>query len=124
MTNSKVFSKKVFLWTLVNLLLIFIGVAAAADDLQNTEHRAEPLEIQGAPAKKAGEKRGMGPVEKIKVKKWKMPEIPKAITRKGLNPAEKARLETLEQKRASGKITETEYELEKDTLARDSNITF
>ncbi len=53
-----------------------------------------------------------------------MPEIPKQITREKLGPAEQARLAELERRRATGQITQTEYDLEKDTLFRESNLQF
>ena len=123
MTKDAAFSRNFFLLVFVNLL-IFTGAAAADADGKNKEYQPKTVEIQGAPKSKIREKLAVGPVEKIEERKFKMPEVPRRITRKGLNPAEKVRLAASERKKASGKITETEYDLDEDTLARDSNITF
>lgn len=53
-----------------------------------------------------------------------LPEIPQPLRDRELGPAEKIRLNDLEQKYAAGKISETEYKLEKDSLVRGTTIKF
>jgi len=95
----------------------------AADRLPQ-ERGGKPIEIKAGEERRNEELKEVKPVSEIREKETKMPEIPKQITRENLGPAEQARLAELENKRAVGKITETEYNLEKDTLFRESNIPF
>lgn len=65
------------------------------------------------------------PIPKIEeLSDGKIPEVPKPITRKRLGPAEEEEIAKNEARRNAGTVTETEYEIKKDTLARDSNIKF
>ncbi|PIW65590.1 MAG: hypothetical protein COW12_01080 [Candidatus Omnitrophica bacterium CG12_big_fil_rev_8_21_14_0_65_45_16] len=73
------------------------------------------------------EKAGLHPSQTTRVmppKGFQLPEVPKAITRDQLGPAQSVRMLEIEQKRQAGKLTETEYNLEKDSLFRDANIQY
>ena len=104
-------------------LLIFAGKTAARENPVR-ERKVKPVEIQAESQRRTEEARETKPVAEIREKETRLPEIPKPITRGQLGPAEQVRLAELERKRAAGTITETEYELEKDTLFREANITF
>lgn len=101
--------------------------AACGADASGKIYENEQIEVPGDRARKieAAEKikQRMHP-KKIEERKRKMPEIPRAITRTRLAPAEKVELDQLEQDYARGKITQTEYEMKRDTLYRQANITF
>ncbi len=99
------------------------GQAFAAERLPQ-ERKQVPVDIQAGEQRRIEDLKGIPQAPKIEEKERKMPEIPKKITREKLGAAEQARLAELETKRAKGQITETEYDLEKDTLFRDSNIQF
>ena len=73
------------------------------------------------------EKAGLHPsvVQKVEPpKRFQMPEVPQTIQNEHLSPAGLIRMEQLERQRSAGKLTETEYTLEKDTLFRDANIKY
>lgn len=115
------------------LLSFFAFLFAAAFGLNSAVFAAERLpqerEEKLVEIKAEEERRNEGlkevrPVPEIREKETQMPEVPKRITREKLGPAEQARLAELENKRATGKITQTEYDLEKDTLYRESNLQF
>jgi hypothetical protein len=91
---------------------------------EKIERKQESVEIKADQLKQLEEMEEIKPVAEVKEEKTIIPEIPKVITRERLGPAEQLRLDELEQKRVSGKITETEYQLEKDSLFRDANIKF
>ena len=95
----------------------------AADRLPQ-ERGGKPVEINAGEERRNEELKEVRPISEIREKETKMPEIPKQITREKLGPAEQARLAELESKRATGQITQTEYDLEKDTLFRESNLQF
>ena len=92
------------------------------------EQRQKPLIIDAATQRQletnAEEAKKAKSLTKIKEEETKIPEVPKAIGREKLGGADEVRLAELEQRRASGRITQTEYDLEKDALARESNINF
>ncbi|MBI3313731.1 MAG: hypothetical protein HYZ83_05810 [Candidatus Omnitrophica bacterium] len=101
-------------------LLIMLTVSVAVAQAAETETKV--VEIKGEEAK----------IEEVKVPKpkkieveegVKIPEVPPTL-KEGLSPAEKAKLSTLEQKRAEGKINELQYEVEKDSTVRESNIKY
>ena len=95
----------------------------AADRLPQ-ERAGKPVEINAGEERRNEELKEVRPVPEIREKEAQMPEIPKRITREKLGPAEQARLAELESKRATGQITQTQYDLEKDTLYRESNLQF
>lgn len=103
--------------------LIFAANTLAADAVVG-EGKIVPIEIPAEKEKTAEQLEDQKRIDEIREEKKGIPEIPKAITREALNPAEKIRLNELELKRAKGQITETEYQLEKDSLARQANIKF
>ena len=104
-------------------LLIFAGRTAFAVHPAK-ESKEKAVEINAAEQRIIEAAKKTGPIAEIKEEENHVPEVPQPITRKHLGPAEQARLAELERKRASGKITETEYNLEKDTLFRKANIIF
>ncbi len=108
------------------LFAVFFSLSTpvfAAEKLPQ-ERGGKAVEINAEEERRNEELKEAKPIPEIREKETKMPEIPKQITREKLGPAEQARLAELESKRAAGKITETEYNLEKDTLFRESNILF
>ncbi len=108
---------------MITRVLIFSS-NTLAEDPPVGEEEFRPVEIKPEEGKPLEEMKEAEPVSEIREEKEGIPEIPKAITREQLSPAEEAQLSELELKRAKGKITETEYELEKDSLARQANIKF
>jgi len=73
------------------------------------------------------EKAGLQPSVTQKVvppEYFKMPEVPQTITNENLSPAGQVQMDQLGRKRAEGKQTETEHNLEKDTLFRDANLKY
>ena len=122
MNLQPVFPKNIFIF-LLPALLVFAGPAAAKNSVQET--KTETIEIQAAQERRIEEEaRTAKPVAEIREVGQKMPEIPQPITRKHLEGADQARLDDLESKYASGQLTQMEYEIEKDKLARDSNVKF
>jgi hypothetical protein len=101
----------------------FAGPAIAADTAV-VERKKIPIEIQAEEQRRMEEMKEIKPVAEIREEETGIPEIPKPVSREDLSPAERMRLDELEHKRAAGKITETEYQLEKDSLFRDANIKF
>ena len=102
-------------WLLI-MLTVSVGIAQAA------ETETKVVEIPGKEAE----------IEEVKVPKpkkieveegVKIPEVPPTL-KEGLSPAEKTKLSSLEQKRAEGKINELQYEVEKDSIVRESNIKY
>ena len=53
-----------------------------------------------------------------------VPEVPKPVTRENVGPAEKVQLDEIEREYATGELTKPEYDVEKDALAREANVTF
>lgn len=107
------------------LTMIFNShVPAFAADRLPQERGGKPVEINAGEERRAEELKEVRPVPEIREKETQMPEVPKAITREKAGAAEESRLAELESKRATGKITQTEYDLEKDTLFRESNLQF
>ncbi len=115
------FKKLVFF--LIPGILTFAANTLAADAVVG-EGEFVPIEIPAEKEKEAQKLEDQKHIDKVREEVKGIPEIPKAITREGLNPAEKVRLNELELKRAKGQVTETEYQLEKDSLARQANIKF
>ena len=65
------------------------------------------------------EKAGLHPAVPQKIdpsKGFKMPEVPKAIQNENLSTAGHFKMDQSERKRAEGKSTETEYDIEKDDI--------
>lgn len=94
--------------------------AAAADE------KKVSVPIQGDLIQRL-EKAGLHPSITTKVEPpegFKMPEVPQAIKNENLSPAGQVRMDQLERKRGEGKLTETEHDLEKDTLFRDANLKY
>jgi|GEM_PF-1973125 len=85
---------------------------------------AQPVEIQGEES--APVQAPVPPLrEKIEEVKKGMAEVPKPIKNFGeLGSARKTQLDQLEMDYASGKITQTEYEMRRDTLFREANLIF
>ncbi len=108
---------------LFSVMLTF-AARAVAEDAVVGEGQFIPIEIPAEKEKTAEELDDQKRIDEIREEKTGIPEIPQAITREQLNPAEKNRLNELELKRSKGQITETEYQLEKDSLARQANIKF
>ena len=104
-------------------ILTFAANTLATDAVVG-EGQIVPIEIPAEKEKAAEKLEDQKRIDKVREEVKGIPEIPKAITREALNPAEKVRLNELEIKRAKGQITETEYQLEKDSLARQANIKF
>ena len=113
------------------IFLIGSGEIALAKNTPAEQNRE--IEIQKKKDQiliKAGERlRAQEALEKAAPKTEEPPnpllkEVPQPLQEHDLGSAEKVRLETLEQQYASGKITETEYKLQKDSLAREANIKF
>lgn len=111
---------------LVSFSAAFLGVlpAAYAQEERPSPEGTKIIEIRGEEAKPV--EVPLPPLsEKIEEEKLDLPELPKTIRNFGeLDPASKTRLDQLEMDYASGKITETEYEMKRDTLFREANITF
>ena len=124
MKNSHRVFLKLFAFLFLTFPLISGGRKAFAEDAQTGEQKPKPVEVNAAQQRHLEETKETKPVPEIREKKIRMPEIPKRIARAHLGPAEQARLAELERKRAAGEITETEYDLEKDTLGRESNLQF
>ena len=98
--------------------------SAVAEDAVSGEGKFVPVEIPADKEKTAEQLDDQKRIDEIREEEKGIPEIPKAITREQLNPAEKNQLNELELKRAKNQNTETEYQLDKDSLARPSNIKF
>lgn len=97
--------------------------AAEPSSMENRDKA--PEEIRADFLRKVEEAKEMAGEDKVEPEEGiQMPEIPQAIKDDKLSPAESVRLSNLELKRAEGKMTQTEYDLEKDTLARDANIRY
>src|SRR5437870_687423 len=104
--------KKILLFLLMGLPLLASSTAA---DNSARERKAQPVEIQAREERRLEEIRKGVRVPEIREEKKQMPEIPKPVTRGQLGPAEQARLDDLEHRKANGTITQTQYDLEKDT---------
>ena len=106
-------------------LLAFTTISAFAET-SVVERKQESVEIKAGEEMRIEGMKVIKPVEEIRPEgeEKEIPEIPKAIKREQLTAAVKVRLDELEQKRTTGKINETEYQLEKDSLLRESNIKF
>ncbi len=104
-------------------LFLFTQNALAAKK-QAHELRKQPLEVPGEEIRREEEAKIVKPMEKIEELDKGMPEIPQPITREHPGAADQVELESLEHELAKGTITETEYQLKKDTLMRQSNIKF
>ncbi len=90
-----------------------------------TEQKKTPEEIRAEFLQKIEDAKRLSGGEKIEPQEGlKMPEIPQAIKDDKLSPAEKVQLSNTELKRAEGKITQTEADMEKDTLAREANLKY
>lgn len=108
---------KMFPFAVFLAAAVFCGVPAFAAPNDQAER-------QGVEIKKPAEEPETKPIEKIEEPKSTIPEIPKPIKRPRLSPAEEVELQKEEAKRANGQTTQTEYEIKKDSLGRDSNIKF
>ena len=104
-------------------LLILAGSQVFADTSPD-ENKAKTIEINASEQKKIEKTKELKPVAKVEEVGRHIPEIPQPVTREHLSGADQVKLDDLEDRHASGKITQTEYELEKDTLARRANIKF
>jgi len=119
--NHRVLLLKAMILFLITGILGF-GQTAAAENPSVGEGTETAVEIQ--PEKEIPAEEMKGPVAEIREEETGIPEIPKPIKRKRLSPAEEVRLTELELRRTKGQITETEYQLEKDSLGREANIKF
>lgn len=90
-------------------------------EIEKAQKKQEVMEIKGS---RALPPRIVPPADVKPPKEFSIPEIPKPITRKRLGPPDEVHLADLERKYSEGKITKTEYDLEKDSLVRDANIEF
>ena len=123
MNLRNIFSKNVFLSLFACLTILIPNTVAAENPAR--EHKAETVEIQAGRQRRIEEEaREVKKIPEVREIEKKMPEIPKRITRDKLEGADEVRLAELERKYATGQITEMEYELEKDKLTRESNVTF
>ncbi len=105
---------------LVTGLLVSSGNALAA----KSNEAEEQLEIPGQEIRREEEVKIPKPAKKVQEVKKGIPEVPQPITREKVGPAEQAQLDALEHQLMNGTITETEYQIKKDALMRQSNIKF
>lgn len=103
---------------------VLAGTVVLAGRLEAAAERPEEaVEIPAEEEMRIEKEREVRPMEEIREEKeMVIPEVPKPVKETGLSTAEKAKLDGLEHERAAGKLTETEYELEKDSLLREANI--
>ncbi len=95
------------------------GFSAPAQDGEEKPFDIEAQRVREAEEAKTRKLKKIEPDKNLLQK-----EIPKPITKPLMTAAERERLAQLEEKRARGQVTQTEYDLEKDNLGRDSNIKF
>lgn len=89
------------------------------------ESKETQVEIQGPQETQENQwLPGTIPPEPVVVPEPTVPVIPKPITDTDLNAAEKFKIDQLEREYSEGKITKTDYELQKDAIFREANITF
>ncbi len=118
MDFSRVYWKGLMVGGLVGMLALVGRVEAMA------ERPEETVEIPAEKERRIEEAKEVRPVEEIVEKKEPLiPEVPKPVKETGLSDTEKLRLDETERKRAGGKLTETEADLEKDALLREGNVT-
>ena len=98
--------------------LVFVPFLKAEAD--QAKEQKETVEIQGPGV----EPKIVAP-QKIEAPEGaKIPEIPKPRKESGLSEQQKVRMSLLDQKYSEGKINQSQYDLEKDKITRDSNIKF
>lgn len=112
-----------------SMLVLVTALFTAANPLTAQENPAKEskggtIDIQGDVERRAEDIRQGKPIPKIEDPDVKMPELPKPITRKRLGASEELQIARLESENIDAKTTETEKNIKKDLLARDSNIKF
>lgn len=118
MSFSQAYLKGMTAGALMGLVIATGNLAAMG------ERPEEAVEIPAEEERRMEEEREVRPVEEIvEPKEPLIPEVPKPVKETGLSATEKVRLDEIERKRAGGQLTETESDLEKDSLLREGNIT-
>jgi hypothetical protein len=111
--------------TLGILISIFLSMQSALPAQEGREQKRPPrMEIPAGSRRLAVEAATQPRLPVQEPGGPRIPEIPPEIKERELGPAEKETMARLEEERAAGDLTETEYDLEKDVLVRDSNISF
>ncbi len=110
---------KTFLFRYLSALVLSLLLAVPLYAESSSEKKTPAMEIEGPKPELQG-----NPIPEIKPLEKEIPEVPKKITRTGLTPAEAEELRQEERRLAKGEITQTEYEIKKDSLARDANLKF
>ena len=111
---------------LIAEIFLFAKVAFAEPNPTKTEENKVSIPIQVDLIQRL-EKAGLHPSITQKVEPpegFKIPEVPQSIANENLGPAGQIKMDQLERKRAEGKLTETEYNLQKDSLFRDANLQY
>jgi len=101
-------------------------VALAETKPAETDNKNLRIPIEGGIVQRL-EKAGLHPVAPKKIEPsegFKMPEVPKAIQNENLSVAGQVKMDQIERKRSEGKLTDTEHDLEKDSLFRDANLRY
>ncbi len=104
-----------------SFLILLMGIALGSLNAADGEKQLPQREITGTMEEQIPPSPSPVPVEEVKEG---FPEVPQVLEDRKLTAGEAAELDDLEHDFAEGRITQTEYEMEKDKLVRKANIQF